>query len=175
MMAEALSGSLEDYLEAIFFIEQQKQAARAKDIAQRLQVNHSSVTGALRTLSQKGLINYSPYDLITLTTKGRNVAKDIARRHEVLRHFLEDVLDVPPELAEETACKMEHVVRGEVLERFVKFIEFIEVSSRAGAGWVQCFHKYYSREWDEEECKKCLAGEKGVKKSCQEGSTGDHG
>ena len=65
-----LSASLEDYLETIFLIVQKKQAARAKDISIELKVKASSVTGALRQLSEKGLINYAPYDIITLTSKG---------------------------------------------------------------------------------------------------------
>ena len=54
---ELLSSNMEDYLEAIFHISKEKQAARAKDIADRLMVNKSSVTGALRSLSEKGLVN----------------------------------------------------------------------------------------------------------------------
>ena len=83
-MSVSLSESLEDYLEAIFHIESKKQAARAKDIAQRLNVKNSSVTGALHSLSEKGLINYAPYDLITLTPKGKTVANGVVRRHEAL-------------------------------------------------------------------------------------------
>ena len=44
--SEALTASMEDYLEAIFYIVAEKGAARAKDISKRLKVNHSSVTGA---------------------------------------------------------------------------------------------------------------------------------
>ena len=83
-----LTASLEDYMEAIFHLVDEKQAARARDIAQRLQVNRSSVTGALQSLAQKGLVNYEPYEAITLTQKGVAVAKDVVRRHEVLRDFL---------------------------------------------------------------------------------------
>ena len=64
-----LSSNMEDYLEAIYHISSKKQAARAKDISDRLKVNKSSVTGALRSLSEKGLVNYAPYDLITLTVE----------------------------------------------------------------------------------------------------------
>ncbi|NOQ20783.1 MAG: metal-dependent transcriptional regulator, partial [Desulfobacterales bacterium] len=48
--SELLSSNMEDYLEAIFHISQEKQAARAKDIADWVKVNKSSVTGALRSL-----------------------------------------------------------------------------------------------------------------------------
>ena len=62
-----LTSNLEDYLEVIFLLEQEQKSARAKDIADRLGVQRASVTGALQSLSQKGLINYHPYSSVTLT------------------------------------------------------------------------------------------------------------
>ncbi|MFC1676128.1 metal-dependent transcriptional regulator [Planctomycetota bacterium] len=56
--SEQLSASLEDYLEAIFWIIQSKGATRAKDIAAKLSVKASSVTGALQALSEKKYVNY---------------------------------------------------------------------------------------------------------------------
>ncbi len=64
-----LSASLEDYLEAIFQIVAEKPAARVKDIAKKLNVAGPSVTGALQALTERKLINYAPYELITLTPK----------------------------------------------------------------------------------------------------------
>ena len=98
---EQLSNSLEDYMEAIFHIERKKQAARAKDIAERLQVSNSSVTGALRLLAEKGLINYAPYDIITLTPKGKELARTVARKHAALLDFFVNVLHVQEADAEE--------------------------------------------------------------------------
>ncbi len=82
-----LSASLEDYLEAIFWIAESKGAARAKDIAERLCVKASSVTGALQALKEKKYVNYAPYDVITLTSKGMEVAKKVVRRHQILSDF----------------------------------------------------------------------------------------
>jgi len=132
--AKMLSASMEDYLEAIFHIAADKQAARAKDIAKRLKVNNSSVTGALRILSEKGYINYAPYDLITLTKKGKELAKDIVRRHEVLRDFFVKVLFIDKDEAEETACEMEHAVSPNV--------EFVEICPRGGDEWIKGFNKF---------------------------------
>lgn len=137
-----LSASMEDYLEAIFHISADKQAARAKDIAKRLEVNNSSVTGALRILSEKGYINYAPYDLITLTKKGVEHAKDVVRRHEVLRDFFVKVLFIDKDEAEETACKMEHTVSPNILDRIVRFVEFVEICPRGGDEWIKGFQKF---------------------------------
>ena len=102
-----LSASLEVYLEAIFHIVEKKHVARSRDIAKRLNVSRSSVTGALQSLAEKGLINYEPYEAITLTRGGRSVAKDIVRRHEVLRDFLVKVLSVDAVKADQAAGLME--------------------------------------------------------------------
>ena len=105
----ALSSNMEDYLEAIFHISSEKQAARAKDIADRLKVNKSSVTGALRSLSEKGYVNYAPYDIITLTDKGKVLAKDVVRRHETLKDFFVKILLVDETEAEEASCKIAYL------------------------------------------------------------------
>jgi len=156
-MPEVLSASLEDYLEAIFHIVAEKGAARAKDISKRLKVNSSSVTGALRSLAERDLINYSPYDVITLTPKGEAIAEKVVRRHEALRDFLVNVLVVSPDLAEESACQMEHVVRGEVLERLIRFIEFIEICPRGGNKWIRGFQHYCEHGRDYKHCERCLS------------------
>ncbi|RLC28032.1 MAG: DtxR family transcriptional regulator [Deltaproteobacteria bacterium] len=153
---DALTASQEDYLEAIFHISSEKHAARAGDIAKRLKVNASSVTGALRVLSDKGLINYAPYDLITLTPAGREVATDVIRRHEVLRDFFIRVLDVDEKAAGEGACGMEHSVPRIVLDRLVKFLEFMELCPRAGIDLIRAFRTYYEKGMDEAACVRCV-------------------
>ena len=84
----SLSASLEDYLEAIYHIVAEKQAARTKDISQRLKVNNSSVTGALRALAERQLVNYAPYEVITLTASGKKIARDIVRRARAFQWHL---------------------------------------------------------------------------------------
>lgn len=124
-----LSASLEDYLEAIYQISAAKQAAKAKDISDRLDVNKSSVTGALKALSSRGLVNYAPYDLITLTPAGKAKAEQVVRRHQVFFNFLAHVLGVERDEAEVNACRAEHALSGTILERIAKLTEFIEQTS----------------------------------------------
>lgn len=97
--------------------------ARVSHIAERLKVNKSSVSGALKNLSAKGYIDYDPYQFIRLRPSGEKVAKDISRRHEALRRFFVDILGVDDVLASETACKMEHHLDPAVLEPLVKYLE----------------------------------------------------
>jgi DtxR family transcriptional regulator, Mn-dependent transcriptional regulator len=154
--AATLSASLEDYLEAIFQIASAKQVARAKDIAARLGVKNSSVTGALRLLASRGMVNYAPYDWITLTPTGTAAALDVIRRHEALRDFFVKVLNIEPALADEGACKMEHQIPPAILERFIQFVEFIEVCPRAGAEWIRDFGYACSGDTTPERCTHCV-------------------
>ena len=121
-----VSSSLEDYLEAIHNTVQTKGAARAKDIVLAMGVNNSSVTQALRSLSEKKLVNYAPYDVITLTDDGEKIARDVLQRHVTLREFLTKVLGLPTDLADGEACRMEHATSKVVLERLVKFMEYFD-------------------------------------------------
>jgi DtxR family Mn-dependent transcriptional regulator len=118
-----LSASLEDYLEAIFILVQERRVARVKDIAERLGVQMPSVTGALRSLAKKGLVDHDPYSYITLTPKGERIARDLVRRHTVLTDFLTDFLGLDQGTAERNACEMEHAIEPIVLDRLVEFVE----------------------------------------------------
>ncbi len=135
--ADKLSASLEDYLEAIYVVAGEKSAARATDVGEKLGVANSSVTNALQSLVRKKLVKHAPYDLITLTPRGKSVARGIVRRHRVLKDFFVGVLAVTEDVGEDCACKIEHVVPDDVLERFVEYIKFEARSHDGGASWVE--------------------------------------
>lgn len=132
----SLTSSMEDYLEAIYHLEKDRRIARVRDIANRLGVKMSSVSSALRSLSSRGLISYDPHQYITLTRTGIEKAKEIVRRHEVLRRFLVRILQVDQAVAEENACRMEHNLDPDVTEKLVEFMEFIEMCPVDQRRWL---------------------------------------
>lgn len=151
-----LSASLEDYLETIFHILNEKQAARVKDIAKIMKVKASSVTGALRSLSEKGLINYAPYEIITFTAKGREAALDVVKRHEALRDFFIKVLSIEYTEADKAACEMEHCITPHILSRFIDFVDFVENCPRAGTKWIRGFGYYCDHDDKMDNCERCI-------------------
>ena len=156
--ASSLSESMENYLEVILALEKESKVARAKDIAARLQVQRGSVTGALKNLGEKGLINYEPYSFITLTSEGKRIAKEITHRHHVLKDFLFNVLQIDPETAEDNACRMEHAIDKKTIDRLILFIEYIHVCPRAGEDWLKSFFNYCAKNDQERaECRQCDA------------------
>ena len=153
---EGLSASLEDYLEVIFHLEQSNRVARAKDIADQMNVQRASVTGALKALAARSLINYSPYSYITLTSAGRTVAQDIIRRHETLKEFFTAALQLTPEEAEANACRIEHAIDPLAVDRLVRFLEFIKMCPRTSLDWFSAFARYCQRGSQTSNCEECL-------------------
>jgi len=152
-----LSESLEDYLETILELESDQKVARAKDIADRMGVQRGSVTGALKALVEKRLINYEPYSFITLTPTGKKIAREIKRRHGILEDFLVRVLGVDQTQAEETACRMEHAIDKESIDKLVQFIEFIDKCPRTGGDWVSAFEQFcLTDNMNEQDCVACI-------------------
>jgi DtxR family Mn-dependent transcriptional regulator len=141
----SLSESLQDYLEAVYFLIQRNRVARIRDIAAMLGVGKSSVTGAVQALAQRGLVNYGPYQFITLTEAGEVAGRDLVSLHEMLKRFLTDVLGVAEAEAESVGCKMEHAIKGDVLERFVRFVEFVERRRAPGGSLAGAFRRSYGR------------------------------
>jgi len=134
--AGPLSSSLEDYLEAVLDLVRTGRVARVRDIARRLGVGMPSVSVALKTLSARGLVNYDPYQVVTLTQRGEQLGQEITHRHTVLQGFLTDVLGVEAGVAQSNACRMEHAIDDEVLERLGDFAEFIQRCPRVGQDWA---------------------------------------
>jgi DtxR family Mn-dependent transcriptional regulator len=152
-----LSASLEDYMEAIYHIITKNQVARSKDIAARLSVSRASVTEALRTLSKKELINYAPYEPITLTQIGKETAEDVIFRHEALKRFFIEVLAIDAKTAEDGACKVEHAAPPEVIARMISFIDFLQACPRGGNDLLNGFADYCKRGKTRTDCDDCMS------------------
>jgi DtxR family transcriptional regulator, Mn-dependent transcriptional regulator len=127
-----LSASLEDYLEAIFNLADESGCARSKDIAKTLGVARSSVTGALQLLREKGLAHHEPYGGVTLTRQGRAAAREVARKHEILKSFFMNVLGVEKEAAQRAACQAEHALESEIIGKLVSFTDHVTARNAGG-------------------------------------------
>jgi len=155
-MAQQLSATLEDYLEAIFRLEQERHFARVRDISAALDVAKSAVTTALQSLSEKGLVNYEPYEPVTLSAEGRERAGRIALRHRVIQDFLRDVLALAAERADSIACGMEHAIDRDALDRFVCFLAFVGRRREKGQSWLEEFRRFIREGTDEKTCEQCM-------------------
>lgn len=137
-----LSASLEDYLEAILHVTSRNEVARCRDISEALGVSKSSVTGALKTLSEKKLVNYQPYGFATLTQRGRAIAERVAMKHDVIESFFVKILGVDVDSAQEAACKVEHSLGADIIDRLAVFMDFVKEDKKGGRGVGWRFGEY---------------------------------
>jgi len=116
-----LNEKLKDHLLTIYQLCSENRVARAKEIAARLRIRPYAVTAALRALGDLGLINYAPYDVITLTRDGEEMARRIMQRQQALADFFIEVLEVEPDDAQQAAARMEHHMPRLILDKMMLF------------------------------------------------------
>ncbi|WP_456277176.1 transcriptional regulator MntR [Bacillus sp. AK128] len=117
--------SMEDYLETIYLIYEEKGYARATDIASSLEVLPSSVTKMLQKLDEKGLGVYEKYRGFILTAKGKKIAKDIADKHQTLEDFFR-VLDIKSDNIYKEVEGIEHHIGKETTFCLASLVQFFE-------------------------------------------------
>lgn len=121
-----ITPSTENYLETMLLIEQEGDDIRVKDISRRLNVSMPSVNAAVRNLNQKKLVKSVPYGAIELTPSGRRIAAAVYHKHKTLSEFLQFLLAVPFETANEEACQLEHYISSITVQRLALFLEYFE-------------------------------------------------
>jgi DtxR family Mn-dependent transcriptional regulator len=141
-----LSPQMEDYLEAIYEQCLEDGFARIKDIAARLDVTNPSVVGAIKRLKQKKLVSQERYGYVRLTPAGKELAERLLHRHEVLSNFLEKVLGLDQDTASRDACRIEHAVSPETVERLRAAAEFIEARAHQDLEWSKEFRRFYRKQ-----------------------------
>lgn len=80
--------SMEDYLERIYKLMEEKGYARVSDIAEGLSVHPSSVTKMIQKLDKDNYLIYEKYRGLILTPKGKKMGKRLMERHQLLETFL---------------------------------------------------------------------------------------
>lgn len=107
----------ENYLETILLLHQQTGFVRSVDIANKLDYTKPSVSRAMSILKKNGFISMDRSGQILLTEKGLQKASEIYERHCLITNFLERVLSVSPEIAEQDACRIEHIISQETVDK----------------------------------------------------------
>ncbi len=111
----ALVESVENYLETILVIGNEKGEVRSIDIANRLGVSKPTVSHVVKQLREGGEIAVDERGYITLSDKGRATAERIYERHVVIASFFMK-LGVGDKAAHEDACLVEHDISEETFE-----------------------------------------------------------
>lgn len=117
------SESVEEYLEAIYSINERGIQAKNQELAEKLKVSPPSVTQMIQRLAEEGLVDYEPYKGATLTGKGMALAQKVVRKHRLLERFLYDYLKLPFNKIHDEACRMEHTISDETTMALCKALD----------------------------------------------------
>ena len=118
---QTLSSGLEDYIETIYIAEQAGIKLKGAELARKLFISRASVSEALSKLVSIGLIEYESYGLIKLTSKGIEEGKRVWAKHGILKDFFQSILGISENEAGENACKIEHIISQNVLNKIREF------------------------------------------------------
>lgn len=117
-----MTPSKENYLKVMLELSSQE-GIRSVDIAKTLGVSKASVSSMMNVLRNEGYIHKEKYGVVVLTEDGENVAVNIKRRYEMLKRYLHNVLGVEAGIAAEDACRIEHLISSETLQRIDQQLE----------------------------------------------------
>ena len=117
----------EMYLETIYVLGQKQQNVRSIDVAEKMGFSKPSVSRGVSILKQQGYLTVDGNGFLELTDSGMDLAKKIYERHTVLTEALVR-LGVDPEIAQQDACKMEHIISDETLNAFKRHMGLFRAS-----------------------------------------------
>lgn len=120
--------TVENYLKLILqlVIAHKSDWVTTGQLAAAAQVSPGTVTSMLKTLSESGLALYKPYEGVSLTKSGRNLAMRVLRRHRLIELFLVRTLDLTWDQVHEEAENMEHAVSDMLIDRIDEFLDHPE-------------------------------------------------
>lgn len=118
------SVSKENYIKAIFHLQQEQESVTTNALAEALQTKPASVTDMLKKLKAQKLLQYEKYRGVKLTTDGRKVAIQIIRKHRLWEYFLVEKLQFGWEEVHEIAEELEHISSKKLVDRLDEFLDF---------------------------------------------------
>lgn len=117
--------SMEDHIEQIYLLIENKGYARVSDIAEALSVLPSSVTKMVQKLDKDGYLVYEKYRGLTLTPKGVKLGKRLVQRHELLEQFLR-LIGVDEGLIYGDVEGIEHHLSWNSIDRIADLVQLLE-------------------------------------------------
>ncbi len=120
--ALALTENIEDYLKAIYIIQDKKQKVTTNDIAESLAVSAPSASSMIKKLADMKLLLHEPYQGVTLTETGVKIALEIIRHHRLIELYLVEALGYSWDEVHQEAEKLEHVISEQFEEKIAAFL-----------------------------------------------------
>ncbi len=118
------SSSKENYIKAIFHLQEEDGIVTTNQLAAALQTRPASVTDMLKKLKTQKILLYEKYRGFKLTVEGRKVALQIIRKHRLWEFFLVNKLNFGWDEVHEIAEELEHISSKKLIDRLDVFLEY---------------------------------------------------
>ena len=118
------STSEENYIKAIFHLQQEEETVTTNDLAALLKARPASITDMMKKLKAKKLVHYEPYQGFRLTTEGKKIALGIIRRHRLWEYFLAQKLKFSWDEVHAVAEDLEHVSSKKLIDKLDEFLGY---------------------------------------------------
>jgi len=119
-MMKQVTPVMEEYLEAVYRLQEKSGVARTSDMVNVLKVAPGTVTNNIERLEKEGYITHEPYKGVKLTEKGLKIALQVVRRHRLSERLLTDILHIEWGKVHDVACKLEHAIADEIVKPLEK-------------------------------------------------------
>lgn len=124
--AVEITGVVEEYLEAIYRLQERDGSARTNELVKMMNVAPGTVTNTIERLEKESLLIHEPYKGVRLTQKGRSIALKVLKKHRLCERLLTDILGVEWSNVHDAACKLEHAVSDELASKIEKTLKYPE-------------------------------------------------
>jgi DtxR family Mn-dependent transcriptional regulator len=131
----ATSPSMEQYIETIAQLLTRDKVCSVSDIAEGAKVSRAAASRAVRDLAEKELVEHRAYGYVDLTEKGHALAGELTARHEALFEFFSGVLGIEEGTADREACRLEHQLDNELVDRLGRLTSFFAKDKRLAQKW----------------------------------------
>ncbi|MBE5860790.1 MAG: metal-dependent transcriptional regulator [Butyrivibrio sp.] len=113
----------EDYIETIYLLKKKKGFVRSIDVASELNFSRPSVSRAVGILKEDGYLTVGKDGELELTEQGLKKAKSVYEKHTNLTKFLMLTAKVNADVAENDACRIEHIISPETFKGIKKYLK----------------------------------------------------
>jgi DtxR family transcriptional regulator, Mn-dependent transcriptional regulator len=121
--ATGLTATVQEYLEAIYSMQDEGKTVIGVRLAERMRVAPSPLTATLQRMAAANLIVFSPHKEVLFTRRGLDIARIMIRRHRLIERFLTDIMGLEWHEAHEEACRIEHGFSPRMEDRVVALLE----------------------------------------------------
>ena len=128
---------------------------RGVDIANHLKISRSSVSITLKKIKHKGYIVEDENKFFHLTNDGQALINSVLSKRRIIQLFFKSVLDLPDQIAEAEACKVEHLLEEETGHKLMSFMGFFMSNSKAATDFRKNFKNFTYKCQETENCQIC--------------------